>query len=236
MSVGRAVIPPASALAFSAHAPEYTALRRRLVPRYDAFYDSAVEALSLGRVGLVARVLDLGAGTGLLSARVADAFPAARFDLLDGSAEMLAEARSALAGVIDTVYVADLAAELPAGPYDAVISALAIHHLEDRDKQALFRRVFTRLVPGGIFVNAEQVAGPTPELAQVYRERWAADARAQGASATEVAAAQVRREHDRCADVESQLRWLREAGFAAVDCTYKHWESATLVAIKGDVG
>jgi tRNA (cmo5U34)-methyltransferase len=208
-------------------------LRRRLVPRYDAFYAAAVDALGLARVGTLARVLDLGAGTGLMTAWVADAFPAARFDLLDGSSEMLAEARSRLAHVVNAVYVADMAAPLPEGPYDAVISALAIHHLEDSDKRALFARVLAVLAPGGIFVNAEQVAGPTPELARIYRDRWAADAAAQGATAEEIAAARSRRTHDRCASVEAQLEWLREAGFATADCTYKYWETAVLVGLTG---
>jgi tRNA (cmo5U34)-methyltransferase len=228
------VSTPASSLAFSAHAPEYTALRQRLVPRYQRFYESAVDALGLTGDGPLGRVLDLGAGTGLLSAWVAEAFGTARFDLLDGSAEMLAEARSRLEGVVDGVYVQDMAAPLPEGPYDAVISALAIHHLGDDDKRALFGRVFAILRPGGVFVNAEQVAGPTPALAQLYRERWAADVRAQGASEAEVADAIGRREHDRCADVEAQLAWLRAAGFLTADCTYKYWESATLVAVKGE--
>jgi tRNA (cmo5U34)-methyltransferase len=224
---------PASSLAFSAHAPEYTALRGRLVSHYERFYASAVDALALAEVASIDRVLDLGAGTGLMTAWVAGAFPDARFDLLDGSLEMLAEARQRLGSVIDAVHLQDMVAPLPAGPYAAVISALAIHHLSDEDKRRLYQRVFAVLVPGGVFVNAEQVRGPTPALARRYRERWAADARAQGASEAEISDARVRREHDRCADVESQLRWLGEAGFATVDCTYKYWETATLVAVKG---
>lgn len=227
---------PAASLAFSAHAPEYTALRGRLVPRFEPFYASAVDALSLAELSSVGRVLDLGAGTGLMTAKVADAFAEARFDLLDGSAEMLAEARARLGSVIDAVHLQDMAAPLPAGPYDAVISALAIHHLEDLDKQRLFDQVHRVLAPGGVFVNAEQVLGPTPALARAYRSRWEADARAQGASEEEISDARARREHDRCADVESQLRWLREAGFATADCTYKYWETATLVAVKGTRG
>jgi tRNA (cmo5U34)-methyltransferase len=224
---------PVASRAFSAHAPEYTALRGRLVSGYERFYASAVDALALREVAALRRVLDLGAGTGLLTARVAEAFPEACFDLLDGSPEMLGEARARLGSRVADVFVADMAAPLPAGPYDGVISALAIHHLTDDDKQRLFGRVYDVLVPGGVFVNAEQVRGPTPALAQRYRERWAADARAQGASEAEITDALARRAHDRCADLESQLKWLREAGFATVDCTYKHWETATLVAVKG---
>lgn len=36
--------------------------------------------------------------------------------------------------------------------------------------------------------------------------------------------------HDDCAAVDSQLHWLREAGFAEVDCVLKHWHFAVVAA------
>lgn len=225
---------PAASLAFTAHAPEYTALRRRLIPAYDRFYGTAVQALRPLAEGGVGRVLDLGAGTGLMSAHVAQEFPAARFELLDGSQAMLAEATSTLGELVSALHVADMTNALPEGPFDAVISALAIHHLEDPDKQDLYRRILTVLRPGGMFVNAEQVAGPTAQLSDLYDERWAADCLALGASQSELADAIERRTHDRCAPVEPQLTWLREAGFAWADCYYKDFGLAVLCAGKGD--
>jgi tRNA (cmo5U34)-methyltransferase len=228
---------PLASQAFSAHAAEYTALRRRLVPEFDAFYGAAVDALDeCGSGSSIERVLDLGAGTGLLTAMVAERYQGARFELLDGSAEMLAEARERLGGRVTQVHVRDMAEPLPAGPFDAVVSALAIHHLEDHDKQRLFARVYDVLRPGGVFVNAEQVAGPTPELAERYRRTWERMCRELGASDDEIVAAKQRRSHDRCADVASQLAWLREVGFPTVDCLYKYWEEAVLVAVKGMSG
>jgi SAM-dependent methyltransferase len=70
--------------------------------------------------------------------------------------------------------LADLADPLPAGRYDAVVTALAVHHLDDAGKRSLYRRVADALAPGGVFVNAEQVAGPTPELDRRYHEVWLA--------------------------------------------------------------
>jgi tRNA (cmo5U34)-methyltransferase len=217
--------------AFSAHAPEYTALRRRLVPGFDAFYGAVIDALGLLQRPPL-RVLDLGAGTGLLSAAVLDAFPGVRLDLLDGSEPMLREARERLGAATGEVHVADMAGELPSGPYDAVVSALAIHHLQHADKRALFRHVGDRLRPGGVFVNAEQVAGPTDALTQVYERMWARDCTALGASEAELDGARERMRHDRCADVETQLGWLREAGFAPVDCVYKSWRFAVMAGFR----
>ncbi len=158
----RAVSPSSAAQAFSAHAAGYDALRRRLVPDFDGFYGAVIEVLERGVVGEVRRVLDLGAGTGLLSAMIAGAFPEAEIELLDASEPMLAQARQRLGDAVSAVHVARHGGELPPGPFDAVVSALAIHHLEHADKRALLRRVHDVLRRGGVFVNAEQVDGPTP--------------------------------------------------------------------------
>jgi tRNA (cmo5U34)-methyltransferase len=213
---------------FDAQAAAYEAPRRRLVPCFDAFYGTAVAALELlGRPPQ--RVLDLGAGTGMLAARVAAAHPDAELVLTDGAPAMLEQARAAL-GDRARLVVADLADPLPEGPFDAVVSALAIHHLDDAGKRALFARVRAALPPGGVFVNAEQVAGPTPCFDRRYRAWHEASARALGATDAEWAGAEERMRHDRCADVESQLRWLREAGFDAADCLFKDHRFAVLVA------
>jgi tRNA (cmo5U34)-methyltransferase len=223
---------PAAAETFSAHAAEYDALRRRLVPDYDAFYGAVPEALERVAAGDVRRVVDLGAGTGLLSAVVAEAFPEAQIELLDASEPMLALAQERLGDTVSAVHVADMAGALPEGPFDAVVSALAIHHLEHADKRALMRRVHAALRPGGVFANAEQVDAPTAELSAIYTERWAEDCRALGATDEEIDGARERMRHDRCADVETQLGWLRDAGFATADCIYKSWRFAVLIAQK----
>jgi tRNA (cmo5U34)-methyltransferase len=216
-----------AAKVFSDHAAQYTALRRRLVPGYDRFYGSVVEVLALMPVP-PRRILDLGAGTGLLSARVADAFPEASVELLDASPPMLAEARERLGERVAAVHIRDMAGPLPEGPFDAIVSALAIHHLSDDDKRALMVRAHARLAPGGVFVNAEQAAGSTPWITDLYRRRWLSDCRALGAGEPELADAAQRMTLDRCADVESQLQWLRDAGFAAAECVYRDWRQAVI--------
>jgi tRNA (cmo5U34)-methyltransferase len=210
---------------FAEHAPEYHGLRRRLVPGLDAFYGIAADLVGL-RGGPIERVLDLGAGTGLLSAFVVERHPQARAVLLDGAEPMLEQARQLLAPREVELVVADLRDPLPDGPFDAVVSALAIHHLDDRAKRELNGRVLTVLRPGGVFVNAEQVRGATEWLEQRQREGWLAACRGEGASEDELAAALERMVPDRHTDLESQLCWLRESGFGDVDCFYKRWHFA----------
>ncbi len=213
---------------FEEHASTYETQRRRLIPSYDAFYGTAVGALALARRPL-RRILDLGAGTGIFSRAVHAAHPEAELTLLDGSPAMLAEARTAL-GDNATYVSGDLADAPPPGPWDAIVSALAIHHLDDPGKRALFARCHHELAPGAMFVNAEQVSGPTALFDDVYASWHEREAIARGASADEWAAACERMRLDRWASVEHQLAWLRDAGFADADCLFKEHRFAVLVA------
>jgi tRNA (cmo5U34)-methyltransferase len=206
-----------------------------LVPCFDLFYGTAVEVLGL-REGPIGRVLDLGAGTGLMGAAVRARYPEVELVLVDGAGEMLAQAREWMpAGAITTV-VADLRERLPEGPFDAVVSALAIHHLEDDDKRDLFERVHGVLRPGGVFVNAEHVTGPSRWLEGVYRRLWREACTAAGAGAQEIAAAVERMETDRCVDIVTQLEWMRAAGLEECDCFFKHLHFAVLAGWRAEAG
>lgn len=217
----------AASRTFDAHATAYDPLRRRLVPCFDAFYGTAVTLVDdLPSVD----VLDLGAGTGLLARLVAATDPRTRLHLLDGSARMLEEARRALGDRVAGVHVADLEDPLPGGPYGAIVSALAIHHLDDAAKRRLTLRVHDALEPGGVFVNAEQVAGLTPALDARYRDAHERAARALGATDAEWADAEGRMAHDQCSPVDAQLRWLADAGLVEVDCPFRDGRFAVLTA------
>jgi tRNA (cmo5U34)-methyltransferase len=212
---------------FSAHARVYDALRRRLGPCFDAFYGAALDRVADWGVPDQARVLDLGAGTGLVAAMVKERWPTVSIHLVDVSEGMLAEARARLRDIPGASFeVADYATAPLGDGWDLVVSALSIHHLEHAAKRALVARLRDALRPGGLFVNAEQVLGPTPAAEAAYRARWRADAQALGATPEEVAAAEERMRFDRCAPLEDQLAWLRGAGFAEVDCVFKAWRFA----------
>jgi len=207
---------------FDGAAAGYDALRRQLIPCFDGFYGMALDLLDFAP-GAAPRILDVGAGTGLLSGMVKARWPAARLTLLDFSEEMLARARERFRGaaVPVEVLVGDSREAPLGGPYQAVVSALSIHHLQDAEKRALYGRALAALAPGGIFVNADNVEAEDPAVQARDRAAWIEAMRGAGLPEHELSAGLRRTEVDVLAPLGLQLGWLRELGFEQVDCAYK---------------
>jgi SAM-dependent methyltransferase len=110
---------------------------------------------------------------------------------VDESGAMLDIARAAVPDA--EVVIARLQDELPPGPFDLVVSAFAVHHLDGAEKADLFRRVAQRLAPNGRFVLGDVVVPDDPAEADVPLEAG----------------------YDRPDRVADQLRWLADAGLAA---------------------
>ena len=190
----------------------------------------------------VRTLLDLGAGDGIATAVVAEQQPLERAVLVDFSEPMLEAARErfgAAARTFDVTFVrgdfreTDWHPEVAAaGPYDAVVSRFAIHHIPDDDKRALYARVLDWLAPGGMFINIEHVASASDLYARAH-ERMMIDgimASQDSEADAEAVAAAYRARQDAGANilapVEVQLSWLRELGFVDVDCAFKAFELA----------
>jgi tRNA (cmo5U34)-methyltransferase len=216
---------------FNAEAETYS--RRRLLPCFDAFYGAAIRALELTHPGTLHSVLDLGTGIGTLAAMVAEAYPEAQLTLLDGAPKMMAKATANLGPRATAAVVQDFADPLPVGPFDAIVSSLAIHHLDDAGKASLYARAHDSLRPGGAFVNAEQVLGETPPLDALFWRWHERETRALGATAEEWAAAIQRMTHDRCATVSTNLEMLVAAGFEDVSVHFADGRFAVLAGRRG---
>jgi tRNA (cmo5U34)-methyltransferase len=222
---------------FGQAAGDYDRARRQLVPGFDHFYRAVLESIPFGE-GQEIRVLDLGAGTGLLSALVAGKFPRARVTLVDLSVEMLRVARRRFAeeqGRFEFRTIDYARKPLPPTErgYDLVVSALSVHHLTHGDKKELFEKVHHSLAAGGYFVNADQVSGETPEEEALYGEWWLKRVREAGVSEEDLAAALSRMRADRNATLGAQLIWLGEAGFEEIGCRYKDHRFAVYNGRKG---
>ncbi|HEX6699468.1 MAG TPA: class I SAM-dependent methyltransferase [Gaiellaceae bacterium] len=128
------------------------------IPDYEELQARAAAATGGVRA---ARILDLGVGTGATARRVLELHPEAVLVGIDESPEMLAAARAELPGA--DLREGRLEDPLPDGPFDVVVSALAVHHLDANGKRDLFARVRDVVAPGGVFVLADVVVPKRPE-------------------------------------------------------------------------
>lgn len=155
-------------------------------------YQRLQEGVARASEGIaVERILDLGIGTGETSVRVWAVHPGAELVGIDVNDDMLTAARSRLPDA--DLRVARLEDPLPPGPFDLVVTALAVHHLDGAGKAELFGRVAARLRPGGRFVMADLVVPVDP--ADVVTE--------------------IDGVYDRPSPLADQLRWLKRAGLEA---------------------
>jgi cyclopropane fatty-acyl-phospholipid synthase-like methyltransferase len=98
---------------------------------------------------------------------------------------------------------------LPTGPFDVVVSALAVHHLDARHKADLFERVAHIVTPRGRFVLGDVVVPNDPDDVVTP----------------------IDGEYDQPSTVAEQLQWLIDAGFVARIA----WIDRDLAVLVGDL-
>ena len=150
------------------------------IPGYEELQD-AVAAVARGQ-----NVLELGVGTGETALRILARNPGARWTGIDGSEAMVAYARERLPGA--DIRVARIEDPLPEGPFDLVVSVLAVHHLDGEGKRDLFARIAQVT---DTFVLGDVVVPERPEDAVIEID-WV---------------------DDLPSSVAEQLAWLGDAGF-----------------------
>jgi SAM-dependent methyltransferase len=180
---------------------------------------AAGEAALLAEIpASVSRVLDLGSGDGRLLDLVLRARPNAVGVAVDFSPHMLERLRRRFAQSSRVEIVAhDLDDPLPAfATFDAVVSSFAIHHLAHERKRQLYGEIRRILNGGGVFCNLEHVASASAYGHARFLEDMGTKPEEEDPS-------------NKLLDLETQLAWLREIGFADVDCYWK-WRELALLA------
>ncbi|MBE9162148.1 MULTISPECIES: trans-aconitate 2-methyltransferase [Microcoleaceae] len=212
---------------------------RRLLPKYDEMLDVLVACIA----NTNQRILELGCGTGELSLKVLQRYPSAEIVAVDYSPRMLDFAR---AKIESAGYAARWTGiELDFGEwannpnfsglgdkFNAGISSLAIHHLEDEMKLKLFQRIGESLTAGGCFWNADPVVAESSAMKDIYgvaREDWALS---QGETLAQIRAkvgtsvSYGYSNPDRLATLAAQLEMLANAGFETVAVPWKYYGMA----------
>jgi tRNA (cmo5U34)-methyltransferase len=207
--------------AFNSAAADYDKNRRALIPCFNDFYGTAVKIINPANV--YPSVLDIGAGTGLMTAFMMEKFPGAVFTLIDISGDMLEIAKRRFSGSENVKYISgDYCKIFFSQKFDIIISSLSIHHLGDIEKQNLFKKIFDCLNDDGIFVNADQFIAESDELEKLYRKIWYAKIEESDLNQLEKSAAYERMKLDRLSKAGESSDWLKQAGFADVELIYKY--------------
>jgi tRNA (cmo5U34)-methyltransferase len=226
-------MPTDSSDFFDSISSEYTDQIRRCVPRYGEMLWAVLDYLPKS---LEARnILELGCGTGNLTLKLAEKYPAAHLHLADFSEGMIAECQKRLsASTPVTPHIRDFRElDFPTNSLDLVASTISLHHLTDAEKQKLFRVVFSWLRPGGVFVFSDQFAGATAEIYARHLEHWRQAANELGATDSEWTAwMEHQAAHDHHSPIANQMRWLAVAGFTDIDCPWRYLLWTVLFAAK----
>lgn len=217
---------------FNLIAKEYDGNRRKFIPCFDDFYKNTTEFIA-SNIDSPKQIIDLGAGTGLLTYFWYQKFPDSEYVLVDIADEMLNVARKRFDG-IDTIsyQVENYIHELPTTGFDTVISALSIHHLEDDDKIELFARIYDSLPNGGLFVNYDQFCAGEPNLNNWFNSYWENQLASSGLTDKDIELWKERRKLDRECTVEQEADMLKNCKFKAVKCVYSCQKFSVIMAIK----
>ncbi len=218
----------------------YIPERRNMI----SMFSSLLTFFYAGRYDI--RVLDLGCGDGVLTGELLrksnvlgkSSGMSLVPTLADGSESMLQKAGERLKAYQHIAYVHASFHELirgssgraALGMFDLCMSSHAIHHLEMKDKTALFRFIFEHLHKDGRFINADVVLPPSEGLEAWYIAQWKEIMQAvmdQTGLSDESPDDVVKRYKDpssmnRPDTLEDQVTALKEAGFREVDCYFKN--------------
>lgn len=160
---------------------DYAVKIRQLVPGYDEMVECIIALLE---THAPQNLLDIGAGTGSVSAQILERCPAARVTAVEPSEEMLAEAQARLQPYGDRAELvrADIREFRPDRRYDAVLSNLVLHNLPRADKKQLLCSCRDWLEPRGCFIWGDLVRHPDPRTQEFFVEQRKAFARESGCS------------------------------------------------------
>jgi len=180
------------------------------------------------------RILELCCGEGLLAGALLERYQNSIVIGMDGSPTMLAQASDNLKAFNDRFMarrfkLAERDWRTTDPLYCAIVSSLAIHHLDGEEKRALFTDLYPMLSPGGALIIADIIQPASPTAMDMAARFYDAAVRERALAIegnldkyeqflhSEWNLFRYPDEMDKPSPLFDQLNWLEEAGFCAID-------------------
>ena len=209
---------------FEEEAEVFDEFIKTIIPYYEDMVEALVLALPFHEKEQI-KILDLGCGTGNISKKVKERFPNANITCVDLAENMIKIAKSKLSQYKDIEFRIDDFRNLNyKQEFDAVISSLALHHLQKVEQKEFYSRLNEFLKKGGVFYNADNILGSTSHLDQIYMDKWV-EFMLQSMPIEEIENVWLpkHREEDFPSPLKSHIQWMEEAGFKEVDVVWKYY-------------
>lgn len=217
---------------FDAMARDFEKVKRKVIPGYreiEKCFFSYIPFIQSRRIA----VLELGTGTGTMALGLLKYFPRATYTGIDFSSKMLEIASHRLRMYDKRVILqnADLNKIRVEGRYDLIISLFTIHHVFN--KKGLLKNLYTLLKPGGCFFYADAAFSHNKKLERQFIEGWRNFMAGSGLPRRRIGKViEAHRRYDHPETIETQLHFLKTAGFKHYDIVWCREKNAAFFAAK----
>lgn len=218
---------------FETEYEEYDKNVREVLPDYEEMNKKVIEEVNLDKGGEL-EILDLGIGTGQTAIGLLEKFPKSRVTGIDLSPKMLEMAKNRLIKFSDRVKFIeeDIIDFKPSQKYDAGVAVLSVHHLNQKEKQQLFLKIFNSLNEKGIFVIGDMIMGDSEKETNQIEGGWEEYLIRKLGKKEAKNWMKIYKKEDIPDSINNQLQWLKKVGFSKVKCSWNKLNCAVFYGKK----
>ncbi|MDD1728486.1 MAG: class I SAM-dependent methyltransferase [Methanospirillum sp.] len=201
-----------------------------ILPMSDRFFDSCISFIPEGPIS----ILELGSGTGYATSKICAANPQALITCIDHSPDMIrcASQKPELNAV--AIIEQDIRDPWPATKYDVIMTTLCLHHIPEKDRLVLLKRIYEALSPNGKFICGDIIRPDSLEVEAIYQDRWVSWM-SQAGMTTEESDKMIHSRNENFPDMETVPGFynkIKDAGFPRVLMPYKNEIAAVFVGYR----
>jgi tRNA (cmo5U34)-methyltransferase len=218
--------------ASSINAIEYDENINRTIPYYDEFHKQTIDVVQNMEYQQI-KWLDIGCGTGTLTARAAETFQDAHFLLADPSPKMIEQAKCNMQGKKADFRLVNSIELYYDNQFQVVTAIQAHHYMKNEERKEALANIYQALQAGGIFIAFENIIPDSEILKALELERWGKYQLRMGKSEQE-----VETHKSRCGQnyfpltVQEHIKLLTDSRFQYVNVFWRSYMQMGIYAIK----